>query len=201
MPKNSLPLRYGARRVPGTGSGMGEGPFLRQTRPADLSQGLRVREATALEGDVTQAKLEIIPCELADANEFVHRTHRHHGKVAGHKFSVAVVDESGQIRGVAIVGRPVARRLDDGWTLEVNRVATDGCPNACSALYGAARRACFALGYKKLITYTLPSEGGGSLRAAGWRLIGEAGGGSWNCKTRPRVDKAPTQVKLRWEVP
>ncbi len=104
------------------------------------------------------------------------------------------------MRGVATVGRPVARLLDDGWTLEVNRVATDGAPNACSALYGAARRATFALGYRKLITYTLPEEGGASLRASGWKCIGLAGGGTWNSKSRPRVDKAPTQQKIRWEI-
>ena len=123
-------------------------------------------------------KLTVIPCDLADANAFVKQHHRHHQPVAGHKFSLAVCDEAGAIRGVAIVGRPVARRLDNGWTLEVNRVATDGCSNACSALYGAARRAAFALGYRKLVTYTLPEEGGASLRGAGWRCIGEAGGGA-----------------------
>ncbi len=147
-------------------------------------------------------RLTIIPCELDDANAFVCRHHRHHGRCTGHKFSLAVVDEEGTIRGVAIIGRPVARRLDNGLTLEVNRVATDGCPNACSALYGAARRACFALGYKRLITYVLDTEPGTSLRAAGWKCIGKAGGGSWHTPTsnRPRVDKHPTQMKMRWEV-
>jgi hypothetical protein len=88
---------------------------------------------------------------------------------------------------------------DNGWTLEVNRVATDGTPNACSALYGAAWRATKALGYKRLITYTLPEEGGSSLRGAGWKCLGEAGGGSWSCKSRPRVDTHPLQTKLCWE--
>lgn len=148
-------------------------------------------------------RLTVIPCDLADANEFVRLHHRHHRPVPGHKFSVAVTDEADVIRGVAIVGRPVARHSDDGWTLEVNRVATDGCRNACSALYGAARRAAFALGYRKLITYTLPEEGGASLRGAGWTLIGLAGkkdGKGWSCKSRPRVDLHPLQQKLRWEV-
>ena len=145
-------------------------------------------------------RLTVVPCTLDEAQEFIARHHRHHGPPQGHKFSVAVADEAGVIRGVATVGRPVARLLDDGWTLEVNRVATDGCPNACSALYGAARRATFALGYRKLITYTLPEEGGVSLRASNWKCIGVAGGGSWNSPSRPRVDKAPTQQKLRWEV-
>lgn len=142
--------------------------------------------------------LEIVPCELAEANEFVRRHHRHHRRVPGHKFSLAVTDGK-EVLGVAIVGRPKARMLDDGLTLEVMRVATDGTRNACSALYGACRRAVFALGYKRLVTYTLPEEGGASLRGAGWKLIGEAGGGSWNRKERPRVDKHPLQKKLRWE--
>ena len=102
-------------------------------------------------------------------------------------------------RTVAIVGRPVSRMLDDGNTLEVNRVATDGTKNACSALYGAARRATFALGYTRLVTYTLPEEGGASLRGAGFKLLGEAGGGSWSRTSRPRVDTAPLQGKFRWE--
>ena len=147
-------------------------------------------------------RLTVIPCDLDEANEFVRLHHRHHRPVVGHKFSLAVADETGQIRGVAIVGRPIGRRLDDGWTLEVTRVATDGCPNACSALYGAARRACFALGYRRIGTYSLPEEGGASLRGAGWKCLGQAGkkgGGGWSCTTRPRVDLHPLQEKLRWE--
>lgn len=162
----------------------------------------------ALEGYVTpvaycendmKPRLSIIPCELDEANAFIERHHRHHGPVVGHKFSLAVVDESGTIRGIATIGRPVARHLDNGLTLEVNRVATDGCANACSALYGAARRATFALGFKKLITYTLPEEGGASLRGAGWKCIGRAGGDSWSRASRPRIDKTPLQEKFRWE--
>lgn len=147
-----------------------------------------------------KSRLAIVPCELDEANTFIEKHHRHHGPVVGHKFSLAVVDEGGAIRGVATVGRPVARHLDNGLTLEVNRVATDGCANACSALYGAARRATFALGFKKLITYTLPEEGGASLRGSGWKCLGRAGGDSWNCKSRPRIDKHPLQEKFRWEV-
>ena len=145
-------------------------------------------------------KLLIVPATLAEANAFVLTHHRHHRPVVGHKFSLAVVDAENAVRGVCIVGRPIGRHDSDGMTLEVNRVATDGCPNACSALYGAARRATFALGYRRLITFTLIEEGGASLRGAGWRLIGEAGGGRWSCPSRPRVDLHPTQKKLRWEV-
>jgi hypothetical protein len=125
--------------------------------------------------------------------------HRHHQPSVGDVFSLAVADESGEVRGVAMVGRPVARALCDGWTLEVTRVATDGCPNACSALYGAAWRAARALGWRRLITYTLASESGTSPRAAGWRLLGEVQAKSWSTPSRPRVDKAPMQRKLRWE--
>ena len=98
-----------------------------------------------------------------------------------------------------MAGRPVSRRLDDGFTLEINRICTDGTRNACSKLYGACMRAGKAMGYTKFITYTLPSEGGASLRATGWELVGEAGGGNWNSKNRPRVDTELDQLKLKWE--
>lgn len=148
-------------------------------------------------------KLEIVPCTIAEANEYVRRYHRHHKPMKiGYYFAIAVVDEIGTVRGVAIVGRPVSRVLEDGWTAEVRRVATDGCPNACSALYAAAWRAARAMGWRKLITYTLQTESGASLRGAGWRCIGTAGGGSWSRPNvgRPRVDKHPIQEKFRWEV-
>ena len=143
-------------------------------------------------------ELVIVPLTLEEANEFVRQYHRHHKPVPGAKFCIGV-SLAETIVGVAIVGRPVARMVDDGWTLEVNRTCTDGTKNANSALYGACRRAAFALGYKKLITYTLPEEGGTSLRAAGWKCLGEAGGGKWSCPSRPRVDTHPTQVKIKWE--
>jgi len=142
--------------------------------------------------------LELTPITLREANDFVGRLHRHHKPVVGHKFSIAISDGDA-VRGVAIVGRPVARHLDNGWTLEVNRCCTDGVRNGCSMLYGAAWRAAKALGYKRLITYTLLEEGGASLKAANWRLIGEAGGGNWNRKSRPRIDTEHQQIKLRWE--
>lgn len=147
-----------------------------------------------------QQRLTVVPLSLAEANAFVALHHRHHTPTVGHKFSLAVADELGMVRGVAILGRPVARFLDDGWTLEVNRLASDGCENACSALYGAARRACFALGYRRLITYTLKSEPGTSLRAAGWTCLGERGGLRWTGRRRPAVDLYPSQMKMLWEV-
>lgn len=146
-----------------------------------------------------QPHLTIVPLNLAEANAFVTQHHRHHKPVVGHKFSIGVADAEGIIRGAAIIGRPVSRHLDDGWVLEVNRATTDGCPNACSALYGAAWRAAKALGYRRLITYTLESEPGTSLKAAGWKCLGERGGLRWTGKRRPTVDLYPAQMKLLWE--
>lgn len=142
--------------------------------------------------------LTAVPITQREALVFVDRLHRHHKPPRGSLFQIgAAVD--GQIVGVVIVGRLVSRFRQDGYTAEVTRLCTDGSRNACSFLYGAAWRAARALGYRRLGTYTLPEEGGASLRAAGWRLIGEAGGGSWNSPSRPRVDTAPTQTKLLWE--
>lgn len=142
--------------------------------------------------------LSLCPISIKDACAFVKRHHRHHKPPQGGRFAVAVAAGESVV-GVAIIGNPVARMNDDGWTAEVTRVATDGSRNACSMLYGAAWRACKALGYKRLITYTLASEGGASLRAAGFKLIGEAGGGRWSRAARPRLDEHPTEPKFRWE--
>ena len=144
--------------------------------------------------------LEVTPIDFAEANAFVAKYHRHHKPMPGVKFCIAVSDGE-TIRGVAMVGRPVARNSDNGYTLEVNRLCTDGAKNACSMLYGAAWRAARALGYRRLITYTLPAEGGASLRSAGWKLLGERGGGNWNTKSRPRIDTAELLQgqKLLWE--
>jgi hypothetical protein len=143
--------------------------------------------------------LEIVPITLREANALVARWHRHHKPARGCRFCLAVADDTATVRGAVIVGRPVSRQLDDGWTLEVNRCVTDGARNACSMLYGRAWRVARALGYLRLVTYTLPSEGGASLRGAGWTLLGEAGGGSWHREGRPRVDLHPMQTKLKWE--
>jgi hypothetical protein len=143
-------------------------------------------------------RLRVVPISFGEASAFVFEHHRHHPPTVGHKFSVAVADDNNAVRGVAVVGRPVARHNDDGWTLEVTRVATDGAANACSMLYAACWRAARSLGYRRLITYTLKTEPGTSLRAAGWRVIGEVAGRSWTCKSRPRVDKHPTLDKLCW---
>lgn len=146
--------------------------------------------------------LRVVPVQLRAAREYVRQLHRHHAPPQGGLYAVAVADED-NIRGVAIVGRTVARGLTDGWTVEVTRVATDGTRNACSMLYGAAWRAARALGYRRLITYTLPQEGGASLRAAGWTRASEVSGGEWSRKSRPRSpasNRYPTCDKWRWEV-
>lgn len=122
---------------------------------------------------------------MKTANAFVQQYHRHHKPTRGHKFSIGVSD-NGALVGVAICGRPVARRLDDGYTLEVNRLCTDGTPNACSILYAAAYRAARAMGYNKVITYILDTENGTSLKAAGYTCEGRAGGLEWNGAKAPK---------------
>lgn len=148
----------------------------------------------------TQPRLRIVPCSAEQAKSYIERFHRHHGSSVQAKFSIAVADEAGTIRGVAIVGRPVARVLDDGATLEVNRVATDGCENACSALYGAARRIAKEFGYERLITYIRQDEPGVSLRASGWTFEQAIRARSWNMPGRARIDKTEVVKRSRWSI-
>jgi len=144
--------------------------------------------------------LELQPITFAEASEFVNRYHRHHISPQGHKFSIGI-NNGENVVGVIIVGRPIARFNDDGWTLEVTRCCVkDGIKNGCSMLYGAAWRASKALGYKKLITYTLQEEPGTSLKAVGWKIIGETPGKSWSVKSRPRIDKHPLGQRTIWEI-
>lgn len=146
-------------------------------------------------------QLRIVPVSFSDACAFVAEHHRHHRPPSGHKFSLGVATD-GLLVGVAIVGRPIARALDDGETLEVTRTATDGTTNANSALYGAAWRATKALGYRRLITYSQEGEGGSSLRAAGFQVIAERRPrGGWNMPSRPREDRGTSGVqRYLWEV-
>ena len=148
--------------------------------------------------------LILCPVTLREARAFVSAYHRHHRAPQGGLFAIGAGRVGDEIEpvGVVIVGRPVSRMLArDPFTAEVTRLCTIGTPNACSMLYAAAWRAWRAMGGTRLVTYTLPEEGGASLRGAGWRLIGEAGGGTWSRRGRPRVDTHPTQTKLRWERP
>lgn len=139
------------------------------------------------------------PITYREACAFIAKHHRHHAPPQGFKFGIAVNDGE-KVVGVVTVGRPVARRLDDGYTAEVTRCCTDGTKNAPSMLYSAAWRAARAMGYRRLITYTLQSEPGTSLLAANWKLIGSAGGGNWNTPGRPRVDTELTEQKKLWEI-
>jgi|GEM_PF-353358 len=149
-------------------------------------------------GDGRMSRLRLIPIHLREANAFVGELHRHHGPVTGHKVSLgAVIDDA--LVGVAILGRPVARARDDGRTIEVVRLCTNGAKNTCSFLYGAAARAGFALGYRRIGTYILANEPGTSLRAAGWTYVRLTDGGSWSCPSRPRADKHPVEPKQLWE--
>jgi hypothetical protein len=143
--------------------------------------------------------MRIRPITLRAANAYVEQMHRHHKPVRGCCFCVAVEADDG-LHGVAIAGRPVARMLQDGRTLEVTRLCTDGARNACSMLYRAVWRAAREMGYTRLVTYTLASEHGSSLKASGFRLMAETDGGSWSRPSRARVDKHPTEPKKRWEV-
>lgn len=143
-------------------------------------------------------RLQLAPIAFEDAADFVRRHHRHHTPPVGHKFSIAALS-GGELVGVVIVGRPVARRRDDGMTLEVTRLCTAGHKNACSFLYGAAARAAFALGYSRIGTYILKRETGASLAAAGWKLIAETPGRSWSVPSRIRDDKHPLEPKLLFE--
>lgn len=131
--------------------------------------------------------LSVRPITLRDANAYVAKFHRHNKPTNGHKWSVACYDRD-RLCGVAICGQPVARKLDDGLTIEIRRVCTDGTRNACSILYGACARIARDMGYKKVITYTLVSEPGTSLLASGLKTAG-----------RPAVCRGICRVgRARW---
>ena len=144
--------------------------------------------------------IELVPIRQSEAKAFVSQYHRHHKSApAGSIFQIGCSKDD-DIIGVVIVGRPVARHLDNGWTLEVTRLCVkDNIKNACSMLYSASWRVAKGLGYKRLITYILDTENGASLKASNWKEIGVVGGGSWDRKDRPRVDKHPTQKKILFE--
>lgn len=130
---------------------------------------------------------------------FVREHHRHHTPPVGHIFSIGA-HRDGELVGVIIVGRPVARHRDDGQTAEVTRCCVrEGERNACSFLYGKAAKAALAMGFRRIGTYTLARESGASLRAAGWIIISEVEGRSWDTPSRPRTDKHPTEDKLLWQ--
>ena len=146
-----------------------------------------------------QYKLKIVPLELKISNQFVLNHHRHHKPVQGHRFSIGVVANNDWLCGAAVVGRPVARKINPRTVLEVTRLVTDGTENACSALYGAAARIGKELGYEKIQTYILEEEIGISLKASGWICEGLAGGGQWShTDGKPRRTDQPIGFKTRW---
>ena len=143
-------------------------------------------------------KFVAVPLDRKAVNEFVDTLHRHHSHSAGDKYRLGCALD-GKLVGVVQVGRPVARCHDDGYTLEVTRLCTDGTKDACSFLYSRAARVAKELGYKRIVTYILESEPGTSLLASGWKQTGVTAGGSWDTPSRPRTDKAPTVPKKRFE--
>ena len=141
--------------------------------------------------------LNIRPIHLKAANEFVKQYHRHNIPTVGGKFAIACYDDN-KLCGVAICGRPTARKSDDGKTLEIYRNCTDGTYNACSKLYGAAVKVGFAMGYRRVITYTLQSESGASLKASNFKDCGEAGGLEWTGNRKRNYFVAPQEMKRKW---
>ena len=145
--------------------------------------------------------LRIVPCNLATARDFVALHHRHHKPPVGHKYSIGIASGDEMV-GVIIVGRHIARLLDDGLTLEVLRsCVANGVPNGNSMLYGAAWRAAKALGYVRLITYTQDGESGASLRAAGWRVVAQRKPRpGWDMPSRRRLGNGNDNVaRTLWE--
>lgn len=140
--------------------------------------------------------IEIRPITFREASEYINTHHRHHKATVGHKFSIGCYDNE-RLVGVAVCGRPVSRYYDDGFTCEINRLCTDGTKNACSKLYGACCRIAKEMGYKRIITYTLQSENGASLKASNFVCEGEAGGTHWT-GTRNKSQDIPCELKIRW---
>lgn len=147
-------------------------------------------------------RLEVRPTTIAKANEWVANYHRHSKPVRGAKFALSVVNADVNIVGVALAGRPVARALDDGLTLEVLRVCTmdDAPQNVCSMLYARCHKVWRDMGGKRILTYTLQSEKGTSLKAANWHITGETGAQSWSRPSRKReAQDVYRHKKYRWE--
>ena len=144
--------------------------------------------------------MKVRPCTLGQANRLVDALHRHHDPVQGHRFSIALYDDEDCLRGVAIVGRPVAPKTEQYQVAEVLRICTDGTRNACSKLLGACARIAKEMGFSSIQTFTLDSEPGTSLRAAGWQMVHVTSGGTRHRPSRSRQnEKHPTTPKHKWE--
>lgn len=143
--------------------------------------------------------MRVVPLTLAQARDYIAEHHRHHPPPVGHRFSVGLENADGELIGVAVAGRPSARKTDQYRTLEITRLCTDGTRNACSMLYGAVRKAAQAMGFDRIVTFTMPSEGGASLRGVGFTLDGSTPGREWSVPSRNRKAAAhPTGEKWRW---
>ncbi len=141
--------------------------------------------------------LKIKPIHLKQANEFIKQHHRHNLPTVGGKFAVACYDNE-RLCGVAVCGRPTARKLDNGTTLEIYRNCTDGTRNACSKLYGACVRIGAAMGYTKIITYILESENGASVKASNFICEGKAGLKNQTGARQQEYSVAPAEYKKRY---
>lgn len=149
--------------------------------------------------------LQVVPLTVEEANGYIAAIHRHNGPLPTARLAVGLIDSDALVRGVAIAGIPKARVLMARGTLEVSRVGTDGVRNGCSMLYAAITRAARALGYRRLVTYTLEQELGASLRASGWRQVSQVGGKSWTRRQQSNgnffyQDAHDTGAKWRWEI-
>jgi hypothetical protein len=143
--------------------------------------------------------MRLAPITHKAAAAFISKHHRHCAPQKGWKFGISLCGPRGGLLGVVVVARPRARALDDGYTAEITRLCTRGAKNACSRLYGAARRAAFAMGFTRIVTYTLATERGSSLRASGFAPVAAVKPESWNRKNRARIDAAPIVARVRWE--
>jgi len=154
-------------------------------------------------------KLDVVPITLRTANDFVAEFHRHNGRTArnGGKFAIGVSDGT-ELLGVAIVGNPLSATYMDGFTAEVLRCCVrDHAPKgSCSKLYSRCWQIWRAMGGRKLITYTLKTESGASLKGAGWSVLGEAKPVKPGWNKNDHLNDARTwqpvmgQLKLRWGV-
>lgn len=155
------------------------------------------------------AKLTLVPLTLREANDFVANFHRHNGRTArnGGKFAIGASDGE-RLVGVAIVGNPISATFMNGFTAEVLRacVHDDAPRNTNSFLYGACWRAWRAMGGRRLVTYTLRTESGASLRGAGWKIVGEVKPTEDGWRKDDHLNNSRQwqpvmgQLKFRWEI-
>ena len=154
--------------------------------------------------------MRIVPIDWKTARKFVYDEHRHHVPPIGRIFQLGL--KTGEtLVGVAICGRPVGSKIDYRKILDVGRLCVlENNPNACSKLYATCARIAKEMGYESITTYTLESEPGTSLKAAGWICEGKTGslGKNHGSKNRQRskvtielyetIVKYPDEETVRW---